>query len=1340
MTDGTDVIYTKLITNNKISKPFPKVPFIFWITTSSKNGLIFTTNGTSTITTFLSSDIHNKVSNIKQKNTTIFNFDCNILRINCNCSGEYLAILSKKSNEYFIHIYDTKTFSFEFSDTPYPLYVDYAGENEILDFQWNPTIEEMFAYTTGGNRIYCLEFNPAGTCFLHKRIDELKSKGNCISWSPKGKQLVVGCMDGSMLQYKPDLTLVRREPCPVIDGENELICIGICWLGTTDFVFAFERKKSQSFSISLLILKKNQPAQWTHLGNICKCVEKIIDPVRFYFENIVEWGLVLVASNNGLGVAFLEKNGDTYRHIELPEDKDILLELGETYEMPFLCGFVIDKSAVDKYKEVIDDVTIEYKPSPVIVLLNSNGILQSYWLVTKSDNYKSINVARETIIPYKIRNGNPQNENIKSMIPKTPSNGGIQGNSLPLTSNDSKITKKEPITFSPVSTSSETPKISIKKELNLLNTSSKNDIDIKIEAMEKEKEIKQQLLNKEKEVIKKVGEEVNLITELEKEKAQKEKEEELVKLRKICGELITEYYSRKNTNIVQIQAQENAINRVCQQIAITNDESVKELLKTLKVMTISQNKVSHWAQIVSEDIETLNETLVTLKNKISYMKKNKASVAETYFFDTKSSFDESENKLQKVKENFTKLTKAVELLNKKIESKGLMNNIAKLDSAVVIGPEDQEYIQNVSRNIVRATYVAFRKLKLLSDKYAELKKLKEKKDHDDLDRSFLNQSTTLESSFILDKTFIGETQNLFTVNRNKSKEFQNYLKKKCSKPVGKKFVQTLPFLQNITAKKDEEENTLENTVSNVKDMLEKCLIVSRSVNNSFSESQPVDLYLTKEDITKIRQNTLDEAKQYAADFKTTLEMTRKLMVAEMKKIDFNPQKEEEKEQVKGNRVEAVATIATKSIDKNVLPVDLTNKENVVSKPEEVENKNETIVKVPSQEDKSNVSKGENSDVFVKTEDSSKPTNSSPLTMKNNEKTSLTQTVTIESPKNLVAEKESQENNSPQLSLFGGRTPSSDSSKSIFGNEAQVNSETLKTTPFRENIENKEKPKSSLFFEDTSKTKDSDNAQTPIFGDTTKTPPQQGSFFGGSSITNTPVKPSVFGGSSVTQKQNIFGQSAFGGSQSSGGSVFGGSQQTGQSAFGGSQSKSVFGGSAFGGSFNNQATKPPQSDEGMDDGNNISTGFFSSMSGLGSQATEKKNVFAQSAFGASTNTSRDNSSFSFARPAQTNTFQQSSNAPKPGFFSNTGSSFGGSNAAFAKPAFGETTGSSFGAPSSNTSTFGKSAFGQSSFGQSSFSSFANKAGTGFSNLSGNSQQSSFGANSSLNKSPAFTQWR
>uniref|UniRef100_A0A0N4Z194 ANAPC4_WD40 domain-containing protein n=1 Tax=Parastrongyloides trichosuri TaxID=131310 RepID=A0A0N4Z194_PARTI len=1293
-------IYPELIKNNKIFEALPKVSLINWITTSSKNGLIFATSGNNSVVTLQSSDIHRREENIKKKTTTLFNVDYNILRLCCSCTGDYLAIILKKSNEHFIYIYDSKTFSFEFTGSPFPIYRENVGENILLDFQWNPVIEGMFVYTHNEQRLYCMEFVQGSSSFSNKRIEKLRSNGNCISWSPKGKQLVVGCSDGSMYQYKPELTLVRKENPPVINDESEVECIGICWLGTTDFVFAFEGKTSKNITVSLLVLKKNQPANWTHLGDITKIISRSVEPTRFNFENIVDWGIVLVSSNNGICAGILEKNTDFYKYVEPPENKEIILELSESGDVPILCGLILDKSATIKHKDIVDGVTIEHKLSPAICILNSNGIIQSYWLITRNDKHKDINVPYEGIILSKIQNGRaedvPQNKPADVTF-GSPSLFGSQNTSTSI--NTAFVTK---IT-TPVK----------EQKISLGSVSLENNEAIKLEALKKEIEIKEKLQKKEKEVIKKVKEEVKRISEAEKSKKESDEEVELSKLRKVCGELITEYYSRKNINMVKIQAQENAIKDVNQKFSITNDENVNELLKTLNLMTISQNRVSHWAQIVSEDVQRLSDTLKILKDKIAFMKKNGTTVAETYYFDTKSRYDESEEKLIKIKENFIKLTDALQKLEKMIEKKGLKNNIDQLDNTENIEPHEQEDIRNVSRNILRATYVAFRKLKIISDKQAELKKIIEKGDSNDKNTSYLNQSVNLNTSFILDKTFFNEVEYLPDLHENKYKNYKLWLKKKCEKPVEEKIVNILPFSQNIEKEIQPVEEELETSVSDMKEMLEKCLVVSKTMNDFFVNVQNPSVYLTENDITSIRKIVVDEAKEYSADFKATLEMTRKLMAAEMPKINLEPPKEnvvQSKEPV--NKIEEKIETVNKTTNTDL---SLLKELIVEEKEEDLNSKKITIGTLDKQvESKTSV------------------LNASTSSEIENNKTTLTNTVT----------------ETPLTSIFGGNSLSPDNFKS---SPYLGSNDTLKSSIFGgsneppkslfDNKTSTETPKSSFFGGSTSS-----GEKTKVFSFEEKTETPKTSFFGGMSITKPNETPlnSFFGASTKTQQQTSF----FGGSSSTQKtnevSVFGGdsnkNQQNnvfGQSAFGGSQPKSVFGQSTFGGSFGgSSAFKNTISEEGMDDGNGYTEGFSSGINITGSQQSENKSIFAQSAFGASTNSSQG--TFSFAKPTQgTNTFQQSSVEPKPGFFSGGGGSvFGGSGTktVFGKPAFGGGSSGTFGSPS-NTSTFNKPVFGQGTF-----SSFSSGTNTSFGSIAPNTQQSPLSTQNTSHKGASFTQWR
>jgi nuclear pore complex protein Nup214 len=51
----------------------------------------------------------------------------------------------------------------------------------------------------------------------------------CVSWSPKGKQLVAGRRDGTLTQFKPDLKEAKTIPAMVGKGAS---VISILWVST----------------------------------------------------------------------------------------------------------------------------------------------------------------------------------------------------------------------------------------------------------------------------------------------------------------------------------------------------------------------------------------------------------------------------------------------------------------------------------------------------------------------------------------------------------------------------------------------------------------------------------------------------------------------------------------------------------------------------------------------------------------------------------------------------------------------------------------------------------------------------------------------------------------------------------------------------------------------------------------------------------------------------------------------------------------------------------------------------------------------------------------------------
>ena len=60
---------------------------------------------------------------------------------------------------------------------------------------------------------------------------------SALGWSAKGKQLTVGCSDGSLAMFKPDLTPVRTVQPPPHDVPGSVL--NLVWFSNTEFFIIY---------------------------------------------------------------------------------------------------------------------------------------------------------------------------------------------------------------------------------------------------------------------------------------------------------------------------------------------------------------------------------------------------------------------------------------------------------------------------------------------------------------------------------------------------------------------------------------------------------------------------------------------------------------------------------------------------------------------------------------------------------------------------------------------------------------------------------------------------------------------------------------------------------------------------------------------------------------------------------------------------------------------------------------------------------------------------------------------------------------------------------------------
>lgn len=61
----------------------------------------------------------------------------------------------------------------------------------------------------------------------------------CLSWSPKGKQIIIGSSNGSLTQYKPELKAVKQY-LPPTDITEKVKPIKVKWISNFQFAVAYD--------------------------------------------------------------------------------------------------------------------------------------------------------------------------------------------------------------------------------------------------------------------------------------------------------------------------------------------------------------------------------------------------------------------------------------------------------------------------------------------------------------------------------------------------------------------------------------------------------------------------------------------------------------------------------------------------------------------------------------------------------------------------------------------------------------------------------------------------------------------------------------------------------------------------------------------------------------------------------------------------------------------------------------------------------------------------------------------------------------------------------------------
>ncbi|XP_014468892.1 PREDICTED: nuclear pore complex protein Nup214-like isoform X2 [Dinoponera quadriceps] len=268
-------------------------------------------------------------------------------------------------------------------------------DSYVTDIRWNPTVSMVLCIVSSDYTISSYQLKEEHKDKpMSKLIVQSKASNElqvlCAAWSPKGKQIAVGCKNGDIIQLKPDLKIARTiaGPSPPV-GE----VISILWISNYQFCAAY---LSNERLVNVLIVdapKGEANATFT-------CYEDITYGIpdadgeqsvyRYYFEHVPEWGLIVAGSSNSSEIAVLgtTDGGANWNQWQLVDNGRAQLPLMRTTEI-FPVGLAVDKSPTSKLAWGTE-ATLPH-PVPILHILGTSGKLCSFHMVNLAPNCPVVN-------------------------------------------------------------------------------------------------------------------------------------------------------------------------------------------------------------------------------------------------------------------------------------------------------------------------------------------------------------------------------------------------------------------------------------------------------------------------------------------------------------------------------------------------------------------------------------------------------------------------------------------------------------------------------------------------------------------------------------------------------------------------------------------------------------------------------------------------------------------------------------------------------------------------------------------------------------------------------------